>query len=293
MGRSGEVHTISDGFSGGGPTASQRKKYVRSVNLVAEEFPDDPWESDLVFTKADLWDVVPHDNDPVVISVVTAGRKVHRVLVDQGSSADVMFWTTFNKLRLSPDLLRPHTGCLYGFADNPVEVRGYLELRTTFTDGTASRTESIRYLVVNANSTYNILLGRPALNKLRAVPSTRHMKMKLPDLSGKVIVIKSDQEEARKCYENSLKTKRSVVMVIERPPVSDSLVELESLEEATPAESTPVDALPIGAMPVEDARTEGRYRDASPAEEEPEEAMPDASFGATPMEEDSTNESLA
>ncbi|XP_068474249.1 uncharacterized protein [Phaseolus vulgaris] len=194
-----EVHTISGGFSGGGSTASQRKKYVRSVNSVAEEFPDDPWESDLVFTRADLRDVVPHDNDPVVISVVTAGRKVHRVLVDQGSSADVMFWTTFNKLQLSPDLLRPYTGCLYGFADNTVEVRGYLELRTTFTDGTASRTESIWYLVVNANSAYNILLGRPALNRLRAVPSTRHMKMKLPDLSGKVIVIKSDQEEARKC----------------------------------------------------------------------------------------------
>ncbi|XP_068501465.1 uncharacterized protein [Phaseolus vulgaris] len=155
-----------------------------------EEFPDDPWESDLVFTRADLRDVVPHDNDPVVISVVTAGRKVHRVLVDQGSSADVMFWSTFNKLQLSPDLLRPYTGCLYRFVDNPVEVRGYLELRTTFTDGAVSRTENIRYLVVNANSAYNILLGRPALNRLRAVSSTRHMKMKLPNLSGKVIVIK-------------------------------------------------------------------------------------------------------
>ena len=143
-----EVHTISGGFSGGGPIASQRKKYVRSVSLVAEGFSDDPWESDLIFTRADLRDVVPHDNDPVVISVVTAGRKVHRVLVDQGSFADVMFWSTFNKLQLSPDLLRPYTGCLYGFADNPVEVRGYLELRTTFTDGVALRTESIRYLVV-------------------------------------------------------------------------------------------------------------------------------------------------
>ncbi|XP_068474985.1 uncharacterized protein [Phaseolus vulgaris] len=101
-----------------------------------------------------------------------------------------MFWSTFNKLQLSPDLLRPYTGCLYGFTDNPVEVRGYLELRTTFTDGAASRTENIRYLVVNANSAYNILLGRPALNRLRAVSSTRHMKMKLPDLSGK-----GEQEE--------------------------------------------------------------------------------------------------
>ncbi|XP_068503884.1 uncharacterized protein [Phaseolus vulgaris] len=118
--------------------------------------------------------------------------------------------------------------------DNPVEVRGYLELRTTFTDGAASRTESIRYLVVNANSAYNILLGRPALNNLRAVSSTRHMKMKLPDLSGKVIVIKSDQEEARKCYENSLKTKRGVVMVSERPPVSDSQMELNCWKRRRP-----------------------------------------------------------
>ena len=198
--------------------------------------------------------------------------------------------------------MRPYTGCLCGIADNPVEVRGYLELRTTFTDGAASRTESIRYLVVNANSAYNILLGRPALKRLRVVSSTRHMKMKLPDLSGKVIMIKSDQEEARKCYENSLKTKRGVVMVIERPLVSDSQMQLELFEEATPAKSTPVEAT-LGATPIEDAYTEGGNGDASPmegvrgkaspAEEEPEEAMPDASIGATPMEEDSTNESLA
>ncbi|XP_068504417.1 uncharacterized protein [Phaseolus vulgaris] len=179
----GEVHTISGGFSRGGPTASQRKRYVKLVNSIAKEGLDDPWESDLVFTKADLRDVVPHDNDPVVISVVTAGRRVHRVLVDQGSSANVMFWSTYNKLQLSPDLLRPYTGCLYEFAGDQVEVRGYLELRTTFINGTASRTESIRYLVVNANSAYNILLGRPVLNRLRAMAPTRHMKMKLPDLS--------------------------------------------------------------------------------------------------------------
>ena len=73
-------------------------------------------EPDLFFTKTDLQDVVPHNNDPVVISVVTVRRKVHRVLVDQGSSADVMFWSTFNKLQRSPDQLRPYVGRLYGFA---------------------------------------------------------------------------------------------------------------------------------------------------------------------------------
>ena len=132
-----------------------------------------------------------------------------------------------------------------------MEVRGYLKLRTTFTDGEASRTESIRYLVVNASSAYNILLGRPTLNRLNAVSSTRHMKMKLPDVSGKVIVIKSDQEEARKCYENSLKMKRGVFIVYERPPSADT-----TMLEATPAGSAPNEAVPARATPEADAPME-------------------------------------
>jgi len=63
----GEVHTISGGFSGGGPTASQRKGYERSVSSVAQKFTGDLWELDIVFTRADLRDVIPHDNDPMVI----------------------------------------------------------------------------------------------------------------------------------------------------------------------------------------------------------------------------------
>jgi len=95
--------------------------------------PDQSAEPDLYFTKDDLRDVVSHDNDLVVISVVTIRRRVHRVLIHQGSSTDVMFWSTFNRLQLSPDQLRPYDGCLFGFAGDQVEVRGDVELRTTFT----------------------------------------------------------------------------------------------------------------------------------------------------------------
>jgi len=124
---------------------------------------------------------------------------------------------------LSPDLLRPYTSYLYGFTGDQVEVRGHLELRTTFTDGTASRTENIRYLVVNAPSAYNILLGKPTLNRLRVVSLTRHMKMKLSNLGGKAITIKSNQKEAKRCYENNLKTKRWVFMVTTRAPSEEGV----------------------------------------------------------------------
>ncbi|XP_068504419.1 uncharacterized protein [Phaseolus vulgaris] len=122
----GEVNTISGGFSGGGCTASQRRRYAQGATtaevLQANLVPD----VDLVFTKANLRDVIPHDNDPMVISLVTAGRRVRRVLVDQGSSTDVMFLTTFNRLQLSMNQLKPYIRYLYGFAGNEVEVRGYI-----------------------------------------------------------------------------------------------------------------------------------------------------------------------
>ena len=111
----GEINTIAGGFSRG-CTASQRKKYAKGVMIVETQGLDLTLEPDLVFTKTNLRDVVSHDNDPVVISMVTTGRKVHHILMDQGSSTDVMFWLTFNKLQLSLDQVRPYVGCLYNFA---------------------------------------------------------------------------------------------------------------------------------------------------------------------------------
>ena len=115
-----------------------------------------------------------------------------------------------------------------------MEVRGHIELRTTFTNGTTSRIANIRYLVVNALSAYNILLGRPALNKIRVVASTRHMKMKLSSLEGTMITIKSDQKEAKKCYENSLRTKRGVFVVTTQPPREEGVTRSEVARDRRP-----------------------------------------------------------
>jgi len=50
-------------------------RYARSVMSVEAQAVNEVLDVDLTFTKADLRDVVPHDNDPVVISVVTAGGR--------------------------------------------------------------------------------------------------------------------------------------------------------------------------------------------------------------------------
>jgi len=145
-----------------------------------------------------------------------------------------MFWSTFNKLQLSPNQLRPYDSCLYGFAGDQVDVRGHVELRTTFTDDTKSRSVNIRYLIINASSAYNILLGRPALNRIRLVASTRHMKMKLPSLEGAIITIKSNQKAEKKCYENSLKTKRGACSITSHPQKGEGVAHAEMARERRP-----------------------------------------------------------
>jgi len=121
-----ELNTISSRFSRGGNTTTKHKRYARAMMSLKVRDHDDTPELDLYFTKANLVGVVSHDNDPVVIFVVMVGRKVHRVLIDQGSSADVLFWSTFVNMRLSLDQLRPHDECLVGFAGDQVEVQAIL-----------------------------------------------------------------------------------------------------------------------------------------------------------------------
>jgi len=83
----------------------------------------------------------------------------------------------------------------------------------TFSDEEVVRTIVIKYVVVNTLSAYNLLLGRPSLNRLGAVASIKHMKMKLLSLEERAITIRSNQKDARKCYESSLKNIRSYNVV--------------------------------------------------------------------------------
>ena len=87
----GDLNTITRGFFRGGSSASKLKRYVRAVMSLDTRRSDRSTKSSLCFTNSDLEDMFPHKDDPVVIYVITVRRKVHKVLIDQGSSADVMF----------------------------------------------------------------------------------------------------------------------------------------------------------------------------------------------------------
>ena len=60
------------------------------------------------------------------------------------------------------------------------------------------------------------------------------MKMKLSSLEGILIAIKSDQKEAKRYYENNLKTKRGMYVVTTQPPREKGVIRVEIARERRP-----------------------------------------------------------
>ncbi|KAJ1380867.1 hypothetical protein SESBI_45675 [Sesbania bispinosa] len=121
----GVVTTIAGGFVGGGETSSAWRRYVRTVMTIGADVDErrDCYPM-ISFPQRDFEGIQAHQDDPMVIEVNIAKYKVQRVLVDQGSSADILYWEAFKKLQIPSKWLLPFSGSLVGFAGESVEKGG-------------------------------------------------------------------------------------------------------------------------------------------------------------------------
>jgi hypothetical protein len=87
---------------------------------------------------------------------------------------------------------------------------------------------SVKFLVVDCPSAYNVIIGRPTLNKLRAVTSTYHLLVCFPTEHG-IGKLKRDQAAARECYFASLglETKHQTMAIGEGQKLVEPTEKLE------------------------------------------------------------------
>ncbi|XP_073314739.1 uncharacterized protein [Primulina huaijiensis] len=114
-------------------------------------------------------------------------------------SVNVIFKEALVQMDLHEYLLEAVETALFGFAGHAVYPKGEITLPLTLGTGDLRKTVMTVFIVVDAPSSYNIILGRPAMNEMRAVASTYHQKIKFP-LQGQVGEVKGDQPSSRKCY---------------------------------------------------------------------------------------------
>ena len=125
----------------------------------------------------------PHDN-ALVVNIRVGDYNVHRVLVDNGSSADILYYPTFQQMGIDRARLIPTNAPLVGFGGTRVFPLGAVTLTVTMGDYPQQVTRGVTFLVVDCSSAYNSILGRPTLNSWKAVTSTYHLMIKFPTKYG-------------------------------------------------------------------------------------------------------------
>ncbi|GJR88614.1 hypothetical protein Tco_0212625 [Tanacetum coccineum] len=75
---------------------------------------------------------------------------------------------------------------------------GQIQLLVTIGDEEHSASALMNFVVVRSPSTYNVIIGRPRVRKLQAVPSTVHGMLKIP-VEGRVITLKSSRLVPLEC----------------------------------------------------------------------------------------------
>ncbi|GKV09211.1 hypothetical protein SLEP1_g20750 [Rubroshorea leprosula] len=143
------------------------------VNLAQKrKFNDAEWKSQpITFTQTNLDGDVTPQNDPLVTSVIINNREVQCVLVDTGSTPNIMYYHCFESLSLNPALLQKYNGHIYGFNNQLILMEGVLRLNVAFGLGRTYVTPSVRFLVVKMVLSFNIVIKRPTLTKIWVVVS--------------------------------------------------------------------------------------------------------------------------
>ena len=207
----GDIHVISGGFAGGGESSSARKAHLRSIRSPGMEevqavSKQPRLDNTITFSDSDLEGCQhPHD-DPLVVRAIVANTTVHRVLIDNGSSVDIIFASAFDKMGIGSEKLDPVSTHLRVFSGDKVLPLGSIQLVLTLGEPPCQATTTTRFLIVDAPSAYNMLLGRPSLNAIKAIPSAYHMIIKFPTMR-EVGMVRGDQRVARECYTASMKQK--------------------------------------------------------------------------------------
>ena len=120
----GDIRMIVGGIAVTGSSKKARKTYLRMVHSVqltgsAPKMPriDNPV---IGFSEDDARRLHhPHD-DVLVVSLQIGDYNMHRVLVDNGSSADILYYPAFQHIRIDRERLTPTNALLVGFGGTKV-----------------------------------------------------------------------------------------------------------------------------------------------------------------------------
>ncbi|XP_060959303.1 uncharacterized protein LOC133030542 [Cannabis sativa] len=176
---------------------------------------------DITFMESDArWVHHPHF-DALVIVANIGEDNVHRILVDNTSSVNLLNIQAFKQMGLHEKDLRPVTSSIYGFTGDVIALKGMIKLPITLGTAPVVAKSMADFAVIDQYSAYNVVIGRPILKEMKIVTSIYHLTRKFPTPTG-VGSVRGIQSDSRECYNTAIKLSEkklvNVIYLLEAPP---------------------------------------------------------------------------
>ena len=113
--------------------------------------------------------IVPH-YDALVLTLYINGFDVHKVLIDHGSTEDLLQLPAFKKMKLSLGVVNPTEQILSSFNGATTITLGDVVLLVKV----GPVTQQVLFLIFKDLGPYNAIMGRAWLHSMKAIPSTYH-----------------------------------------------------------------------------------------------------------------------
>lgn len=165
--------------------------------------------------------------------------KFTRVLVDGGSSINIMYQDTMHKMGITENMLEPSRTTFHGIMPGvSCAPMGKVRVDVLFGTKENCRVENILFEVIDLASPYHALLGRPALAKFMASTHIAYLKMKMPGPNG-VITISGNYKRSMECASTGSTLAESLVIAEEKKRIKDFVALAQSAELVMPTSVNP------------------------------------------------------
>lgn len=158
----------------------------------------------------------PHE-DPFLITARVGQYNMSRILVDGGSAVNVLFHAAYKQLEChNAKLIKDHEPLL-SFSGDITQPLGSDTISLVLGTHPKCAQLDTEFIVVDCPSSYNAILGRPALCRLKCIIAYHMLLMKLPTPEG-TMTIRGDQEVARQCYATTVSRGRGRTEILSLGP---------------------------------------------------------------------------
>ena len=140
----------------------------------------------------------------MVLDPVVDGFHLTRVLMDGGSSLNLLYQDTVRKMGIDPSMIKPTKTTFKGVIPGvEANCTGSVTLEVVFGSPNNFRSEELIFDIVPFRSGYHALLGRTAFAKFNAVPHYAYLKLKMPGPRG-VITVNGNTERSLRTEEHTV-----------------------------------------------------------------------------------------